>query len=200
MAATRLGFVALTLPLAVSLLAGCATPFSEGVRAARAGRYADAAAWYEETLARDPDRLDALVSLGIARYKLGALDEAIDALDNARARAPREATVRLYLGLAYLQKGELGPADEHLTVFVDLKPDRRVAAQADRALKLMRGDFLSEETRAFVAASLEDEADLAREAGDARRALADAERASRLYPGTFLGPVCTLRGGRLRCF
>ena len=33
--------------------------------AARQGRYAQASAYYEKTLARDPDRLDALVQLGI---------------------------------------------------------------------------------------------------------------------------------------
>ena len=33
--------------------------------AARQGRYAEASAYYEKTLARDPDRLDALVQLGI---------------------------------------------------------------------------------------------------------------------------------------
>jgi tetratricopeptide (TPR) repeat protein len=33
--------------------------------AARQGRYAEAAAYYEQALARDPDRLDVLVQLGI---------------------------------------------------------------------------------------------------------------------------------------
>ena len=82
--------------LVMVTLAGCATPYSQGLVAARQGRYVDASVLYEEALARDPDRLDAIVQLGIVRYKLGALDGAIELLERARPRAPAEPTVRLY--------------------------------------------------------------------------------------------------------
>lgn len=185
--------------LGILPIAGCATPYGLGVAAARAGRYAEATAFYEQALARDPDRLDALVRLGIARYKLGALDEAIDVLERARARAPRETAASFYLGLAYLRKGDLGRADEHLTAFLDLDRDRRLAAQVERTLKLMRSEPLSEEMRAFAAASLENEAELAHEANEARRALQN-ERMYWGYPGGAFGPVCFWRAGRLRCY
>lgn len=187
---------ALALLLGLSVLAGCATTFGKGLAAAREGRYADASHAFERVLAEDPDRFDALVSLGIARYKLGAFDDAITALERARARAPHDATVRLYLGLCHLQKGEIGPADEHLTAFAGLAADRRIAAQALRALRLLRGDLLDAETRVFVAASLDDQAELLREVKEARRALDAAD--ARAW--TYATPLCSFAWGRLRCF
>ena len=191
----RTVYTALALLLGLSVLAGCATTFGQGVGAAREGRYADASDAFERVLAEDPDRFDALVNLGIARYKLGVLDEAIAALERARARAPRDATVRLYLGLSLLQKGEVGPADEHLTAFAGLAADRRIAAQALRALRLLRGVELDAETRAFVAASLDDQAELLREVSEAQRALAAADARAWSYAT----PLCTFRWRYLRC-
>lgn len=192
----RTVFTALALLLGLSVLAGCATTFGKGVAAAREGRYADASHAFERVLTEDPDRFDALVNLGIARYKLGAFDEAIAALARAQARAPRDATPRLYLGLSHLQKGEVGPADEHLTAFGGLAADRRVAAQAERALRLLRGDPLDAETRAFVAASLDDQADLLREVSEAQRALAAADARAWAYAP----PLYAFWWGHFRCF
>ena len=142
----------------------------------------------------------------MARYKLGALNEAIEVLERAVGRAPGEATARLYLGLGYLRKGDLARADEHLTAFVGLRPERRLAAQAQRTLTLIRGKPVPEETRDFAAASLEDEAELVQEASEAWRAL-EYERLNRwyypYYPGSFYGfygPGCYWRSSRLRCF
>lgn len=191
--------------LVVATLTGCATPYGQGVVAARQGRYAEASVLYEEALARNPDRLDAIVQLGIVRYRLGALDGAIELLERARTRAPAEPSVRLFLALAYLRKNELPVADEHLTRFVGLKPDRRVAAQAERTIAMIRSGPLSEETRAFAAASLENTADLAEEV-DAWRAL-ESER--RYFWGPYPYPyppapypACgyAWRGGWLRCY
>lgn len=192
----RVGVTALGLVLALSVFTACTTTFGQGVAAAREGRYADASRAFERVLAEDPDRFDALVSLGIARYKLGSFDEALAPLERAKARAPRDATVRLYLGLSHLQKGEVGPVEEHLAAFADLAADRRIAAQAQRALRLMRGDPLDSETRAFVAASLDDEAELLRELSEARRALANADARARIYAA----PLFTPWSRRLRCF
>jgi tetratricopeptide (TPR) repeat protein len=189
--------------LATLTLAGCATTsYSAGAAAARQGNYAEAISHYQESLAGDPNRLDALVGLGMARYKLGALDEAIEVLERAVAGAPAEPTSRLYLGLSYLRKGDLPRADEHLTAFASLQSERRLAAQTQRALNLIRAKPLTEEVRIFAAASLEDEAELVQEASEAWRAL-DYERLNRwyypYYPGSFYGPGCYWRSGRLRC-
>lgn len=189
--------VAPGLAVLAVLLAGCATAYTEGVAAARRGRYVEASTRFEEALAQRPERLDALIGLGVARYKLGAYDEAIATLDRARERATRDAGVRLYLGLAHLRRGDLGPADEHLTAYANAARGRRSAARAEEALRLLRGDpAVTEAMRTFVAASLEDEAELEREAEDARRAL---ERAPTRYPISTT-PLCTVRSGRFYCF
>jgi tetratricopeptide (TPR) repeat protein len=191
--------------LFVATLAGCATPYSQGLVAAGQGRYAEASVLYEEALARNPDRLDAIVQLGIVRYKLGALDGAIELLERARTRAPAEPSVRLFLALAYLRKNELPSAAEQLTTFVGLKPDRRLAAQAERTIAMIRSGPLPEETRAFAAASLENAADLTDEV-EAWRAL----QSERWYfwgpypypypPAPYPGCWYAWRSGWLRCY
>ena len=76
----------LVLALAALALAGCASGYGDGRRALRQGRYVDAATQFEEVLARNPDRVDALVGLGVAKYKAGEFDEAIPPLDRAVLR------------------------------------------------------------------------------------------------------------------
>jgi tetratricopeptide (TPR) repeat protein len=183
-------------------LAGCATAYSEGLAAARHGRYAEAATFYERALADNPDRLDAQVQLGVVRYKLGAIDEAINILNAALERAPAETTARLYLGLAYLRKNDARAAEAHLGALLDSRPDRRLAAQLERTLTLIRAQPLSVELREFVAASLESEAELAQEVSEVRRAL-EYER-TRWYPYPvaypYFGGPCFWRGGWMQCF
>ena len=188
---------ALLVLLAAPLLPGCAASYGKARAALAEGRYEEAASRFEEILARHPDRVFALVGLGKARYKLGAFDEAITALTRAAAQAPKSETARLYLGLAYLRKGEDGPAEEHLKALLGLEPHRRLAAQTNRALELMRSDHLSTEMRAFIAASLEDEADWAREVRAAEYAYPPPPPFYWYRP---FGPCFTTRTGRLVCY
>ena len=160
--------------LAILALAGCATPYGEGRVALRQERYDEAASHFSEALASDPARLDARAGLGIARYKLGALAEAADALRQVIAQAPKHAGARLYLGLTYLLKGEDGSAAEQLAALQDLKPHPRIAAQIDRALEAIRSGQISDPLRRFVAVSLENEVQWERE-------VREAERAQRVY-------------------
>ncbi|MGH7357099.1 MAG: tetratricopeptide repeat protein [Candidatus Rokuibacteriota bacterium] len=159
---------ALLALLSFAVLAGCATGDLRLARALDAGRWDEAASAYEAQLAQNPDRLEARVGLGIVRYKLGSWGEAVAALEPAVARAPNLADARLYLGLAWLQQGELARADEQLTAYRGLVRDVRVAAQTDQALGLLRGEPVNAEARRFVAASLEIEAVLSRDADAAR--------------------------------
>ncbi len=161
----------ISLLLGLSLLAGCATPYGQGQSALRQGRYADASKHFEEVLSQDPGRVGALAGLGLSRYKEGEFDEAVGNLSRAVAREPKHETARLYLALSYLRKGEDGQAEEHFTALRQLGPAPRLAAQVDRTLKLMRQDApLTDEMREFIAASLEDEAESAREVREARQA------------------------------
>jgi tetratricopeptide (TPR) repeat protein len=171
--------------LGLVLLAGCATPYADGRVALQAGRSADAARHFEDALARDPDRLDALLGLGIARYKEGKLAEAVAPLARVVARQPSSETTHLYLALAYLRGGQIPDAEAALTRLLALAPRPRLARQADRALALIRQKPApTEEARNLLAASLEAEADAARDAQDDRFVRA----------GALLGTCCNMFG------
>src|SRR3989442_6501892 len=68
-------------PLLLTALAvaisGCATTMGLGETALRDGRYAEAASQFETALKERPERTDALVGMGIARYGQGLYDEAV---------------------------------------------------------------------------------------------------------------------------
>ena len=171
--------------LGLVLLAGCATPYADGRVALQAGRYADAARHFEDALARDPDRLDALMSLGIARYREGKLAEAVADLSRVVARQPSSETAHLYLALADLRGGRIPDAEATLTRLLALAPQPRLARQATRALALIRQKPApTEEARNLLAAGLEAEADAARDARDDRFVRA----------GALLGTCCNVFG------
>ena len=171
--------------LGLVLLAGCATPYADGRVALQAGRYADAARHFEDALARDPDRLDALMGLGIARYREGKLAEAVADLSRVVTRQPSSETAHLYLALAYLRGGRIPDAEATLTRLLALAPQPRLAGQATRALALIRQEPApTEEARNLLAAGLEAEADAARDAQDERFVRA----------GALLGTCCNVFG------
>jgi Flp pilus assembly protein TadD len=150
-------------------LAGCATAYSQGHLALREERWDDAARQFEEALGRTPHDPDALVGLGVARYKAAAFDHAVDVLGRAVREAPRHPDARLYLGLSYVRLGRDDAAAAELRQLLVLGPHARLVAQTERALGLLRRGP-DDELRVFIAASLEDEALWSREVREARRA------------------------------
>ena len=96
----------LLLLVVVVLTAGCASALLNGQIALRQGRYVEAEGYFNEALAKDPGGTDALVGLGIAQYKAGRIEESIDTLEKAVQIRPNEPSVRLYLALGYLKRGE----------------------------------------------------------------------------------------------
>jgi tetratricopeptide (TPR) repeat protein len=189
----RLAFALIMVSVAGS---GCATAYTEGRTALTLGRYEEAATDFQRALTEQPERIDALLGLGVARYKLGAFDESVEALSQAVAKAPKSQTAQLYLGLNHLQKDDLGPAEEHLKAVLALRPEARMTEQIERALTLMRGDPLSADIRAFIATSLEHEEQWARDLQDARWAAA-AYPPYRYYG---LGRCLRTRRGGAVCF
>jgi tetratricopeptide (TPR) repeat protein len=140
---------------ALALLAGCATPALQGRAALSGGRYDEAARHFEEALAQSPGRTASLVGLGIARYKLGALDEAHQALAEAAAQEPDNPTSQLYLILIALRRGDDAAADLHLGRYLQIGAPARLAGQLERTRKALQGP-VTPELRAYMATGLED--------------------------------------------
>jgi tetratricopeptide (TPR) repeat protein len=165
----------LGLGLVMLLAAGCATTTAAGKTALREGRPAEAAVQFEKALTEDPGRLDALVGLGISRYRLGAYDEAIAALDDAVKRAPDHPSARLYLALSYLRKQDDARAQEHLTALRTQQLEPRFRAQVDQTLELMRTGPMNDAVRTYILASLDYVWESARELAETRRALRNTQ-------------------------
>jgi len=171
----RLG---LGLMLATVLAAGCATtPTAQGRDALREGRPEEAAEHFKTALSEDPGKIDALVGLGISRYRVGAYDEAIAALGEALAKTPNLPAARLYLALSAVRKHDDAKAREHLEALHGLPSDPRFNALVDQALDLFRAGPLSDPQRTYLVASLDYGAEWARELAETRMALRNAQLA-----------------------
>jgi tetratricopeptide (TPR) repeat protein len=172
------------------LLTGCATAYSRGEEAFRAGRYQQAAREFETAATRDGRRLDALTGLGISRYKLGDLTGAEDVLRRVLAQEAGRGEARLYVALVAIGRREDARAIEALEALRPGIHHPRIAATVDRALAALR-EQPTEPVRRLIAASLDDAAGWARDVRDA----------SRRIPAHALEPSWTLyRDHRLRRF
>ena len=90
--------------------------------------YAVAAEYYERVLAVSEDNLYALNHLGLAYKQLQRFDEALEVLHKARSldpkcERPESENLHNYLGLIYLEKGNLGEAIAELRESIHLFPN-----------------------------------------------------------------------------
>ena len=163
-----------TLVLSALLLAGCATAAGRGEMALDASRYDEAVARFQESLAEKPDDVGARTGLGIAQYRLGALDEAERALTEALGRAPELPVAHLYLGLIAVLRGQDAAAGASLRRYA-AGTAPRVAADVERALRALGSGPVTLEMRQYVASSLEDQSAWAGELAATQQALAHSE-------------------------
>ena len=159
---------ALLLLALVALAAGCVSPVYKGQIALRQGRYVEAEGFFNEALAEDPGKTDALVGLGVAQYKAGQIDTSIDTLEKAVQIRPNEPSVRLFLALGYLKRGETEKAEVELTALRSLRIDPRVGQQVQQSLDLIKQGPLTDSVRSYVVGSLETQAELSRDVQDWR--------------------------------
>lgn len=169
----------LGLGLVVVVAAGCATgPTAAGSSALREGRPAEAVEHFQHALSEEPNRLDALIGLGISRYRLGAYDEAVATLTDAVTRAPANPLARLYLALSYIRTRDDAKAQEHLRTLQTTQIDPRFGALVEQALDLLRAGNPPDPVRTYLVASLDYGADWARELAETRQALRHAQAAA----------------------
>lgn len=88
----------------------------------RAGRLDDAAAAYDEVLARDPDNADALNLLGVIAQSRGRHAAALAYLDRAAARAPHQANIAYHQGLSLAALGRTAEAAAAYRRAIQLQP------------------------------------------------------------------------------
>jgi tetratricopeptide (TPR) repeat protein len=165
----------MVLALVALATAGCATSTTAGRAALSQGRPDQAAERFEEALAENPDNVDALLGLGVSRYRLGDYASAAANLEQALAKRPTEQGARLYLALVHLRRGDDAAAIEQLTALHGLPMHPRFAVHVGRTIDLLRGPRLADPVRAYVAADLEDTAGWAREVAETRQALSHAQ-------------------------
>ncbi len=167
----------LLISLAV-LASGCASAYRSGQVALEEGRNLEAASLFSKALEEDPTRVDALLALGIARYRTGFFTAAIGPLGRAVLAQPEDPDARLYLALAFLAVGDQGAAARQLKALLDLEVHPRNAMQARAALGLMEAGELPPAVRQFVQQSLENGTVWEHEVLEAR-----------LAPHMYLGPA-----------
>lgn len=157
---------------------GCASAYRSGHVAMRDGRYVEAASRFTEALAEAPDRVEVLVSLGVAHYRAGLYRTAIGPLGRAVLLEPDRPDARAYLALTYLALEEQAAAERQLGALLGLTAHPRIVAQARRAIALLQSGALPTDVREFVRYSLEDELAWQEEVLEAR-----------LAPHMYFGPA-----------
>ncbi len=110
-----------------SLIKGYRIHVLAGKLAFSAGRYAEAAQFYEKAIAEDPEKAGARVDLGVAHVRLKQYEKGIESFERALELEPDNMTAHYNLGDMALFMGDYGKAVKHLTLFLEELPDDAVA-------------------------------------------------------------------------
>jgi Flp pilus assembly protein TadD len=102
----------------------------------KTGQMAEAEAYFEEALKRDPDSPRANLGLGVLYSKMGRQEEARRYYEAALKSQPNEEKALTNLGYYYIGKGDLETAEGYLLKAIAAKPD---AYQAYTNLGLIYG-------------------------------------------------------------
>ena len=71
-----------------------------------------------------PDSARAYFTLGLTQARLGQTGEAIESLSRSASLSPRNAEIRLNLGLLYLSAGDRASAEAQAEILKELDPER----------------------------------------------------------------------------
>jgi uncharacterized protein (AIM24 family) len=95
-----------------------------GTELLAAGKNEEARDELERAAHLRPGNLKAHNLLGLTLFKLGLFDRAIETYERLIQESPKDATLRINLGLVHLKAGQTGEAVAQLETAVDLVPDR----------------------------------------------------------------------------
>jgi Tfp pilus assembly protein PilF len=93
-----------------------------GTIAYQTRRYSEAEGYFRKALTADPQSFEALVNLGGVLLNLAKYDEALAYNQHAVLRRPNDALANSQLGMSYLAKGDLAPAEKYLAAAKTLDP------------------------------------------------------------------------------
>jgi tetratricopeptide (TPR) repeat protein len=104
-----------------------------------AGRFAEAAKWYEDALKIDPNDPDVSTDLGIAYYYLNQPDKALQQFDRSLAMNPKHSKTLLNIGVVRaFGKQDLAGAAKAWRQVLEVAPDSPEGRAARQALEGLR--------------------------------------------------------------
>jgi len=89
----------------------------------RAGRLAEAEAFYRQARTAAPQHFEVIYLSGLAAYQSGRVGDAVEFLGQAVRQSPRHAACVMHFGLALLAANRPVEAERHLRHAVELQPD-----------------------------------------------------------------------------
>jgi tetratricopeptide (TPR) repeat protein len=114
---------------------------TQGIELARAGKFEEAIARYEEALRIVPDLAAARTNWGAALFRLGRVEEALAQYEIALRLAPYDAATQYHVGVALLSLSKTDEAIRHFREALRIKPDAELAHGALGRALLVSGDF-----------------------------------------------------------
>src|SRR5579863_9838096 len=105
------------------------------------GNFTEARRLLRQAVQQDPKDGSLWFHLGVSCAELNQFDEAITALERARALAPAQADTYFDLGLVYWRKGNVNKAKESYRAGLALRPNETSALQNYSLLLMKTGDY-----------------------------------------------------------
>jgi len=148
----------------------------------QAGRYAEAAAAYEELLKQDPNDAAVRTSLAGAYGALGRYNEALEQLRIAQEIEPLNPETYHNRGVVYERQGKRGEAVEQYRTALRYDPQYEPSRQALRRLTGQTGASVPQNDAQRLAAKILDKASRAARRGDYAAAMALLDEAQGIAP------------------
>jgi tetratricopeptide (TPR) repeat protein len=112
-----------------------AANFNLGIMLASAGEFTEAAGYFQQTIALEPDHVEALINLGAIFGRTQNLEMAVKTLKRAVELSPDSIPARVNLAAALTARGDFDAAVPHYEAILSAEPDNATAySQLARSL------------------------------------------------------------------